>query len=57
VASCRPDPSHSAHFDGPPRSFAEVIDLDKAARKAGKWLGLPGVQSDAACLVARLPPI
>src|SRR6185437_11311051 len=54
VASYRPDLLAALNFDGPPRSFAEVIDLGKAARKAGKWLGLPGVQSDAACLVATL---
>lgn len=54
VASYRPDLLAALNFDGPPRTFAEVIELGKAARKAGKWLGLPGVQSDAACLVATL---
>ncbi len=54
VASYRPDLLSALGFDGPPRSFAEVIELGAAARKSGKWLGLPGVQSDAACLVATL---
>ena len=52
VASYRPDLLAPLGFDGPPRTFAEVIELGKAARKSDKWLGLPGVQSDAACLVA-----
>ncbi len=54
VASYRPDLLAALGFDAPPQTFAEVIGLGKAARKAGKWLGLPGVQSDAACLVASL---
>lgn len=54
VASYRPDLLSALGFDGPPQTFAEIIGLGKAARKSGKWLGLPGVQSDAACLVATL---
>ena len=52
VASYRPDLLAMLGFNGPPRTFGEVIELGQAARKSGKWLGLPGVQSDAACLVA-----
>jgi multiple sugar transport system substrate-binding protein len=52
VASFRPDLLTALGFDGPPRTFAEVIELGETARKFGKWLGLPGVQSDAACLIA-----
>ena len=54
VASYRPDLLAALGFDGPPQTFAEVIELGETARKSGKWLGLPGVQSDAACLVASL---
>ncbi len=52
VASYRPDLLAALGFDHPPKTFTEVVELGAAARKAGKWLGLPGVQSDAACLVA-----
>ena len=54
VASYRPDLLAALGFEGPPRTFAEVIELGETARKSGKWLGLPGAQSDAACLVATL---
>lgn len=54
VASYRPDLLAALGFDHPPRTFAEVLALGAAARNAGKWLGLPGVQSDAACLIASL---
>ena len=52
VASYRPDLLAALGWSGPPRTFAEVLALGEAARKAGKWLGLPGVPSDAACLIA-----
>lgn len=52
VASYRPDLLAALGFDQPPRTFADVLTLGEAARKAGKWLGLPGVQSDASCLIA-----
>jgi multiple sugar transport system substrate-binding protein len=54
VASYRPDLLKALGFDHPPKTWAEVLALGAAARKAGKWLGLPGVQSDAACLIASL---
>lgn len=54
VASYRPDLLGSLGFAAPPRSFAEVIALGKAARKAGKWLAMPSCQSDSSCLVATL---
>lgn len=54
VASYRPDLLAALGFDHPPKRWAEVLEVGKAARKAGKYLGLPGVQSDAACLVVSL---
>ena len=38
----------------PPRTADEVLALGRKARRAGKWLALPSVASDAACLVATL---
>lgn len=54
VASYRPDLIAEFGFDRPPRDYPGVIDLAKAARSAGKWIAIPAVQSDAACLVASL---
>lgn len=54
VASYRPDLIADLGYDGAPRNYAEVIELAKAARSAGKWIALPAVQSDAACLIASL---
>lgn len=54
VASYRPDLLSPLGFDAPPRSFADVVKLGKAARAAGKFLALPSCQSDSACLVATL---
>ncbi|MBN9008758.1 MAG: carbohydrate ABC transporter substrate-binding protein, partial [Rhizobiales bacterium] len=54
VASYRPDLLKALGFDHPPKTWSEVLALGAAARKAGKWIGLPSVQSDAACLVATL---
>ncbi len=53
VASYRPD--LLADLDAtPPRTADEVLALGRKARRAGKWLALPSVASDAACLVATL---
>ena len=53
VASYRPDLLEGLGVE-PPRTAAEVLALGRAARRAGKWLALPAVASDAACLVATL---
>jgi multiple sugar transport system substrate-binding protein len=54
VASYRPDLLAALGYDGPPRDFAAVIELAKAARRADKWIAIPACQSDAACLIATL---
>lgn len=54
VASYRPDLLTALGFAAPPRTYAEVIALGKAARKAGKWLAMPSCQSDSSCLVTTL---
>ena len=53
VASYRPDLLEGLGA-APPRTFGEVLALGRAARRAGQWLALPSVASDAACLVATL---
>lgn len=54
VASYRPDLLARLGREAPPRTFAEVLELGRAARAAGLWLAMPSCQSDAACLVATL---
>jgi len=54
VASYRPDLLAALGFRQPPKTWDEVLELGRAATKAGRYLGLPGVQSDAACLVITL---
>lgn len=51
VASGRPDLLAALGHDMP-ETFADVLALGHAARKAGKSLALPICQSDAACIVA-----
>ena len=52
VASYRPDLLAELGFDGPPRTFSDVLQLGRAARKAGKYITLPTCQTDSSCLVA-----
>ena len=54
VASYRADLLAELGFDGPPRTFAEVLELGRAARKAGKYITLPTCQTDSSCLVASI---
>lgn len=54
VASYRADLLAELGFDGPPRTFAEVLELGRAARKAGKSITLPTCQTDSSCLVASI---
>jgi multiple sugar transport system substrate-binding protein len=49
VASYRPD--LLAGDGAAPTSHAEVLALGRAARKGGKWIGLPLVPTDAMCLI------
>jgi len=53
VASYRPD-LFGEFADAPPVSHAEVKALGERLRRAGKWIGLPFVPTDAMCLVLTL---
>ncbi|RLP25250.1 extracellular solute-binding protein [Mesorhizobium sp. YM1C-6-2] len=52
VASYRPD--LMTRYGQAPGSLHEVIELGRALRKDGKWLGLPLVPTDAMCLLLTL---
>lgn len=52
VASYRPDLLKDLGDSAPPKTFADVLDLGRRARKAGKYLSLPTCQTDSSCLVS-----
>ena len=52
VASYRPD--LMTRYGPAPSSLDEVLELGRALRKDGKWLGLPLVPTDAMCLLLTL---
>jgi multiple sugar transport system substrate-binding protein len=54
VASYRPDLLASLGREGPPRTFGDILQLGRDARRRGLFLAMPACQSDAACLVATM---